>query len=372
MIRGWWKLLSGARHRTEAGGATTADFRVAIDPTRRPTLEVHVPISPTPTFLYMLLSLTHSLRRNGGAYRHAPVIATVGDEGVDVALADRLPWLRANGIELRWVPREQFLALSYAATGNQRLQYEHASDVVLLLDADVLIAGPFDELVERVYTEQVIAGVLAHVSPFECLSQPKGWKRLYKSLGLRSLRMDHEHTGWGALSKDARFRHCPAYFNYGVVCAPRAFIQAIGQAIEGLLQHVRRRYPKFFFDNQVALALAIAKLGLPYLCLPIRYNFPNDPHLERLRAAELPHTRIIHLLRDHQGVYKTKLFASLENLEAFARRTDVDGINQMAQRVIAEILPALQAEGSLNDSTRPLHAVQHAARNPGSLQEAPQ
>src|SRR5262249_15654313 len=47
---------------------------------RRPTLEVHVPMSPTPSFLYQLRCLTHSLRRFGGAYRDSPVIATVGGE----------------------------------------------------------------------------------------------------------------------------------------------------------------------------------------------------------------------------------------------------------------------------------------------------
>ena len=44
----------------------------------RPTLEVHVPIAPTSSFLRQLHCLTHSLRRFGGAYRDAPVIATVG------------------------------------------------------------------------------------------------------------------------------------------------------------------------------------------------------------------------------------------------------------------------------------------------------
>ena len=70
----------------------------------RPTLEIHVPMSPTSSFLYQLRCLTHSLRRFGGAYRDAPVIATVGSDRVDQGLAERMPWLAANGIELRWVP----------------------------------------------------------------------------------------------------------------------------------------------------------------------------------------------------------------------------------------------------------------------------
>ena len=39
---------------------------------RRPTLEIHVPISPTPAFLYQLRCLTHSLRHFGGVYGSGP------------------------------------------------------------------------------------------------------------------------------------------------------------------------------------------------------------------------------------------------------------------------------------------------------------
>ena len=38
---------------------------------RRPSLEVHVPIAPTPSFLRQLQCLTHSLRRFGGVHSGA-------------------------------------------------------------------------------------------------------------------------------------------------------------------------------------------------------------------------------------------------------------------------------------------------------------
>ncbi len=89
---------------------------------RRPTLEVHVPMSPTPSFLYQLRCLTHSLRRFGGAYRDSPVIATVNGDPADERLADRMPWLAANGIELRWVPADKFAALRHPRRGRSPAQ----------------------------------------------------------------------------------------------------------------------------------------------------------------------------------------------------------------------------------------------------------
>src|SRR5437016_2489378 len=68
----------------------------------RPSLEIHIPISPTPTFFNMVRCLALSLRSNGGAYRDAPIIATAGDRVVDPGLAGRLPWLKSYGLELRW------------------------------------------------------------------------------------------------------------------------------------------------------------------------------------------------------------------------------------------------------------------------------
>src|ERR1700757_832940 len=183
----------------------------------RPTLEIHVPISPTPSFLYQLRCLTHSLRRFGGAYRNSPVIATVGGHPPDDRLADRMPWLAANGIELRWVPADKFAALGLRAAVDLRLKHPYRSDVVLLLDADTLIRRPLDDLIERVHRDQVLAGTIAHLSPLPGgkLERPD-WARLFSHFGLREPRLEYEHTGWGYMSTDPDYRFCPAYFNYGV------------------------------------------------------------------------------------------------------------------------------------------------------------
>src|SRR4051794_35460391 len=116
---------------------------------RRPTLEVHVPVSPNTTFLNMAHYLVHSLRLRGGHYRDAPIVLTVGAETCDPDLARNHPWMAANGVEVRWIDDALFARESWFATGCERFRYDFTSDVVLMLDADTLVAGPLDELIDE-------------------------------------------------------------------------------------------------------------------------------------------------------------------------------------------------------------------------------
>ena len=309
----------------------------------RPTLEVHVPIAPTPSFLYQLRCLTHSLRRFGGAFRDAPVIATVGAESLDEGLAERMPWLAANGIELRWVPPDEFARLAIFATGLRRLQHDFQSDMVLLLDADTLIRHPLDDLIERTYRDGVLAGTIAHTPP---LTQGKlvdpDWAQLFSLCGLPAPRLEYEHTGWGYFFSDSRYRYCPPYFNYGVIAVPAGLLSRISQAYAPCLERLRAVFGSYF-DGQIALSMAIAQVDAPVRALPLRYNLPNNPLLEALHHQEIEHATILHLLGDQQ-FRRAETFASLASLEAFLERTDLRVVSLMAQEVVRAIFPALVAE----------------------------
>src|SRR4051812_35451286 len=110
-----------------------------------PSVEVHIPISPTPTFFNMVQCLARSLRRFGGAYRDAPIILTVGGPSIDPGLEARYRWLGPLGVKVRWVPEAHYREYSYSATGAARFGHDYRSDVILFLDADILVAAPFDE-----------------------------------------------------------------------------------------------------------------------------------------------------------------------------------------------------------------------------------
>jgi hypothetical protein len=309
----------------------------------RPTLEIHVPISPIPHFFYQLRCLTHSLRRFGGAYRDAPVIAIAGAERVDEGLAERMPWLAANGIELRWVPVAEVAALGIHAAGSARLRQPFRSDMVLFLDADTLIRRPLDDLIDQTYRDRVVAGVIAHKSPFvDRGPENEDWSSFFALCGLPEPCLEHEHTCWGYMFSDPHYRHCPAYFNYGVVAAPAEAISAIGRVAD---RHLARIVEAIgcAYDAQLAFTAAITELGLPTRALPMRYNMANQPLVEAIHRSEVDEAVILHLLFEHQ-FSRREAFSSLASLEALLARTDLRVTNTLAQEVIRAIFPALAAE----------------------------
>jgi len=296
-------------------------------------------VSPTPTFLNMAHYLTRSLRVHGGRYRDAPVILTVGDERRDPDLARKHPWMADNGVEVRWVDQDLFARESFYATACERYRYEFRSDVVLALDADTLIAGPLDELVEEAHRSGALCGVVAHVPP---LARREQWQAIYDSLDLGELRTPCEHTGWGYMFQDESMRYCPPYFNLGVLAAPAGVMRSVGRDIYELMTAVDA-VERTAYRVQIAVSLAVTRSSLPFRALSFRWNFVNDPLLEALHAGELGEVRIIHLLRRHQ-VNKDELFASLDNVEAMLGRTDLRVINALAQKLLGEIHPRVRAE----------------------------
>jgi hypothetical protein len=306
---------------------------------RRPGLEIHVPISPTPVFLNMVHYLAHSLRMFGGKYRHAPIIVTIGAERVDEGLEHRLRWMKELNVVTRWLPVELFTRDSYYATAMERFRYSFGADMVLMLDADVLIRRPFDELIEQARRRKCISGLLAHVSPFERFER---WQMLYDACGLGRVEAPHEHTGFGLMFHEESRRYCPPYFNFGVVCAPGDVMTRVGRVMYDLMYKVDSII-QTVFRCQLALSLAITKLGLPYSCIPMRYNFANDPDLERGYDTEMRNAAILHLLRNHQ-FYKLDLFRSLSGIEELLTRPDLTGINAMAQNILRRIHPLVRAQ----------------------------
>ncbi len=321
---------------------TATRFRLPRLLGRGPSLEIHVPIAPTPSFFYQLRCLTHSLRRFGGAYRDAPVIATLGGP-VDLDTAHRMSWLAANGIELRWVPEAEFARLGIYATGLRRIQHDFRSDMVLLLDADTLIRRPLDDLIDDSHRSGAVSGVIAHYSPMlDWKVEEPSWAAFFALCGLTTPPLEYEHTGWGYFFMDPRFRDCPAYFNYGVIAAPAAAMAQVGRVAERHLNRIREAMGTYF-DGQLALTAAIAELGLPTRALPMRYNMANNPHVEALHHREIDRAVILHLLHEHQA-RRAETFASLSSIEAFANRADLKVTNALAQEVIRAIYPALALE----------------------------
>lgn len=307
----------------------------------RPSVEVHIPISPTPTFLNMVRCLALSLRANGGICRDAPIILTVGDREVDPGLAARHPWLGPLGVEARWVPADLYREHEIYATGATRFEHEYRSDVVLFLDADILVAAPFDEMIRAVHSQGHLAGMIAQASPIQFFDPPLSWRDLYRQCGVDAEpELIHEHPGWPYYrSGDEAYRYGPAYFNYGVIAAPARVMKQIGRNYLADLTRLRELTSNALVA-QIALTISIVRDSIPYRTLPVRYNYPNHPMLEALHGPELPLAKFLHLKETHQ-FEKFDLFADLANVRRTIGRTDLRNINEMARRVLEQIQPDL-------------------------------
>jgi len=308
-------------------------------------LEIHLAISPTPAFFTMVHYLAASLRRNGGALAGSRIVVSVGDDGEPEDLARRLPWSRRYPIEWRWLDRDLYRRHSYFATAAERFRAPFRASVVMLADADVFFAGGIGQVVRQCRREGALAGLVAHISP--CAERhemptPELWTRVFAAAGLGKPPLVCEHTGWGTMSHDPADRYCPPYFNLGVLVAPAGVMAEIGAIIYQEMERVDTVLVTPY-RCQIALALAIQKLGLRWQPLAMRYNYPNDDLIASRYVDELADVRIFHYLR--QGACdKRRDFASPESVGAWLARGDLDGVNREMARHLRPVHDAVLAD----------------------------
>ena len=80
------------------------------------SVEIHIPISPLPSFFTMIHFFAASLRRRGGAFRNAKIVVSVGEDCEPFDLHQHHPELSKYGV-WRWVNQ---LEHRYAATDHRR------------------------------------------------------------------------------------------------------------------------------------------------------------------------------------------------------------------------------------------------------------
>lgn len=315
---------------------------------RGASLEIHVPISPTPLFFNMVRYLAESLRQNGGGLRDAPIVVTVGDSCAPFDLYRRNPWSRAYPIHWLWLDQHRYARDIYYATAIERFCYPFAADNVLLLDADLVIARPIDDLVGELARTPAFLGLPAHVSPFMMrnrehpeAARPNAawWTALFAEADLSPPDLGCEHPGWGLLFSEPEYRYSPPYFNLGVLLAPRDLMAAIGATIYDDM-HTVDRVLTTIYKCQLALTLAVVRSGTPWRPLPLRYNFPTLDVFAKGFPEEFADVRVLHYL-GQEGFSKERDFSSVSAVRAFLRRGDVSVSNALLQSVARPLQVAL-------------------------------
>lgn len=197
----------------------------------------------------------------------------------------------------------------YAQIDGLYLWAPEGCDVYVRMDADTLLVGDIEDVLDQVAQTSSIAGVIAHF-PFPRkgeMSSREAWLRAAHGLITKSLSFDHAYSLVPA-SDAEEDRACPFYLNDGVVFISGNIFDEFARMYLALRPRLMDRLALPYYSGQVALALAVAEMGAKTLALPMRYNFPNDQTAEARYVEELSEVRIFHYLRtesfDRQRIFQ--------------------------------------------------------------------
>ncbi|HCA27636.1 MAG TPA: hypothetical protein DEP05_08385, partial [Betaproteobacteria bacterium] len=306
-----------------------------------PSLEIHVPISPTDHFFTMIHFLAASLRAHGGALSSAPIIVTVGGDCEPADLYSAQPWSRNYPIKWVWLARSLYREKIYYATAVERFRHHFESDLVLMLDADMIVMRPFDDLVRQVALEKYFGGFIAHVSPFmmhnrqnpgQTASNKEWWHQLFSPEPLTEHRYRFEHTGWKTMFTDPDYRFCPPYFNLGFLIAPAEQMRKIGAVIDETMAQVDQTLTTIY-KCQLALTLALCRLEIPVRPLAARYNYPNIDAFRSAYPQDFSDIRILHYLANDQ-IDKQRDFQSVEKTGYWLKTKRLTQTNRLLRNVL--------------------------------------
>jgi hypothetical protein len=283
----WFRRLFGRRNRENAAR-------------RLPSLEVHIPIGPSPSFFNMIRYFAATLRQAGGAFSETRLIVSVGHDGERFDVGAAYPELARYGIEWRWVDRESYRRHSFFATGLKRWETPFDADFVLMADADICITGDISDLTRRLMKPRSVAGVVASYPPF--MARGAGnvdrdkWRELFSITGLGEPPWNCRHPGYGVIySEHDGIAEAPPYFNFGFVLGTREAMNAIGETFEADY-HRAVQHTKTDLAAQVGLTLSIVRNRIDYLALPVRYNFWSAEWYLSAFPEEAKEIRVLHYL----------------------------------------------------------------------------
>lgn len=290
-----------------------------------PSLQIHVPISPTPSFFTMVLLFAESVRSFAGTFSDARIVVSVGEDIEPFDIEHARPELKPYGIEWRWTNRAEFRRHSYFATGVDRWAEKFECDYVLMADADILIIGPLDDLVDFLPTPRSVAGVIATKPPFTARGNSDDevrWPELYRAAGLAPPPFAFPIPGHGTHYPVSGIAKAPAYYNFGFVIGRNGAMNAIRETFEADYL-VAADFMQSVLAGQAGLGLSITRNQLDAAALPLRYNFwSQDKYLANF-PEEAADVRVLHYLNG-----------------PFRKHSDTGSIGDVAEWVAARASPA--------------------------------
>lgn len=263
-----------------------------------PTLQIHIPISPTPSFFTMVGCFAASLRAFGGRFSNARVVVSVGEDCDPFDIAAARPELARYDITWRWTDREAFRKATYFATGLDRWAEEFDCDYVLMADADMVVLNSFEDVLAYLPDERSVAGVIATFPPF--LGRDAGddrvrWPELYAYAGLPLPAFRFPIPGYGLLYPKEAMSLAPPYYNFGFVFGTREAMNAIRTTFEADYG-AALEYMQTDLSAQAGLCLSIERNRIRAAALPVRFNFWSNSIYVANFSDDLRDIRVMHYL----------------------------------------------------------------------------
>lgn len=269
-------------------------------PTRKVTFLV--PASATPGFLSQIAALQLALRRLPWTRWQAEILAAFGAR----------PGMEATFQLSRWLPYLEDVTMVFprarVTDGVYDSQIDELyraapvdADVLVRADADALPVANLEPLLDFVLARSAIAGVTAHYrfpAPTG-VGNREAWDAVAQEFLGEPLRLEHSYSlVTPDVSQDEQA--CPFYLNDGFVLFARDYFDRFAPLYLDTRPRLMDHLVDPYYAGQVALALSAARIPLPSVALPLRFQFPNDPVAAEQYPEELENAVVFHYLRTDQ------------------------------------------------------------------------
>ena len=295
-------------------------------------LDFLIPASPTPAFYSQIAMFRRSLDRLGGDYRDARLVAVFGDR---VATPLPVAWRpHFERIDIAWADPADFERLDYRAQCSHRYAVMRPdADLVFMCDADTIMMRGFGREVLDLAGSSAIGGGIAHSHfPWERRTRDTAadWNAISIAATGVGIPTDHRYS----LPKSGEPGACPFYVNFGFVAGAPTALTAMNRAFEAVRPKVLAEL-KNIFDAQVTFALVVHHRELPVVSLPMRYNFPNEPHADERYPLEREAICLLHYQR--RALYdRHRIFAGWSDFDAFLGM-ELEGSSRDFQALVREL-----------------------------------
>lgn len=277
--------------------------------------------SPNAAFFSQLAAFSQALRRLEWQ-RWSPSLLVCFGEGLDGETA---------ALYARWRRLFPDAAIVFAPENVPNQHYHKQmdglfrwapkdADVLVRVDADTLPIDTLEPMLDLVLERSAIAGTVAH---YRFPSKPgvsnrAAWLSAAEGLIEQPFRFDYVYT-LASTELPLEERETPFYLNDGCVFFARDYFEQFAPLYLELRPQLMQRLWTPWFAGQAALALAVARIPLPAIALPLRYNFPNDEIAARRYPEELENVKVVHYLRTTE-IDREAIFQSAEQYQAFLTR----------------------------------------------------